>query len=275
MVTITGFADEISQDFVEQLEVLQSEQLNHIEFRSAWGTNVLKLTDEQLDIVKNELIHRNVNISSIGSPIGKINIKDDFESHLNDFERAIVVAKKFNVPYIRLFSFFIPDGENPSSYRDEVINRMKELVRRAEAADIVLLHENEKKIYGDNAERCLNLLQECSSPHLKMAFDPANFVQCGVQPYSEAFPVLKDYIEYIHIKDALFENKMEVPAGEGDGQLIQIIKELQQAGYSGYMSIEPHLKARGKLAGMSQPQLYVTAVKALKKILEQLNYKYN
>jgi sugar phosphate isomerase/epimerase len=159
---------------------------------------------------------------------------------------------------------------NPSKYRDEVISRMKTLVKKAEEEGVVLLHENEKDIYGDTAERCLDILETCQSHNLRAALDPANFVQCGVKPYTEAFPLLKKHIEYVHIKDALFEGGKVVSAGEGDGEVRKVLRELKEKGYQGFMSLEPHLENAGTFSGFSGPDLFRVASRALKNILAEI-----
>lgn len=275
MITLTGFADEISPDLEIQLDVLASEGISHLELRGVWGKNVLQLTDEEAARVKERLDARGFRVSSIGSPIGKIQITDDFEPHLNDFRRAIELARYFGAPYIRIFSFFIPEGEDPAGYREEALSRMKQLAHLAEQENIMLLHENEKEIYGDNGERCLEILQACDSDKLRAAFDPANFVQCGVRPMSEAYPLVAPYIEYIHIKDALLDSGKVVPAGEGDGELRDLIGTLKQRGYNGFMSLEPHLSAAETFQGFSGPELFVVAVRALKGLLEESEIEWN
>ncbi|MCQ6264075.1 sugar phosphate isomerase/epimerase [Fictibacillus sp. WQ 8-8] len=275
MLTLTGFADEISSDLNIQLEVLQSEGIKFIEFRGVWEKNVLRLSDDELATIRKELQQRGFRLSAIGSPIGKINILDDFEEHLIDFERALYIAKFFETKYIRIFSFFIPEGEDPAIYRDEVMRRMWALVKKAEENGIILLHENEKEIYGDNAERCKDILETVQSPNLRMAFDPANFVQCGVKPYSEAYPLLESFIEYVHIKDALLEGGKVVPAGKGDGELRELLKSLKDKGYSGFLSLEPHLSAAETFYGFSGPDLFKIATHALKDLLKETKAEWN
>ncbi|USK35263.1 sugar phosphate isomerase/epimerase [Bacillus sp. F19] len=274
MLTLTGFADEISPDLNVQIEVLESEDIRFIELRGVWEKNVLQLSDEELRRIKEELLRKGLQLSSIGSPIGKISILDDFDEHLIQFERALFAAEFFNAKYIRIFSFFIPDGHNPDAYRDEVIGRLSILVKKAEQAGIVLLHENEKEIFGDNAIRCLDILETIHSPYLRMAFDPANFVQCGVKPYSEAYPLLKSYVEYVHIKDALFESGKVVPAGKGDGEVRELLQTLKTSGYDGFLSLEPHLAAAETFSGFSGPDLFKVAAKALKDLLQEIESKW-
>jgi sugar phosphate isomerase/epimerase len=275
LITLTGFADEISADLEEQMDVLASEGISHIEFRGVWGKNVLKLTDEEAAKVKERLVARGFKISSIGSPIGKIKITDDFAPHVVDFERAIALAKFFETSFIRVFSFFIPKEEDAAVYRDEVISRMKQLTVRAEQEGITLLHENESHIYGDIGSRCLDILQSVNSLNLRCAFDPANFVQCGVKPMTEAYPLLSPYVTYVHIKDAVTETRKVVPAGVGNGELRELISALKDREYAGFLSLEPHLKAAETFQGFSGPGLFVVAIKALKGLLTEAGLKWN
>lgn len=264
---LTGFADEISDDPLEQLEVLRSEGIRYLELRGMWGINILKLAPRQTEHIKELLDAHGVLVSSIGSPIGKIDITDPFEPHMEEFHRAVALAKQMNAPYIRIFSFRIPQGDDPAMYREEVIRRMEALCGVAEKERIVLLHENEKHIYGDTGERCLDIMRTCNSPYLRCAFDPAIFVQCGVRPMSEAYPLLEPYVEYIHIKDARMGSGQVVPAGEGDGELHRLITALRDRSYSGFLSLEPHLLPQGPWAGYSKPQLFTIASLALQRLL--------
>ncbi|WP_281758733.1 sugar phosphate isomerase/epimerase family protein [Alicyclobacillus hesperidum] len=252
------------------MDVLEDEAISHIEFRGVWNKNVLDLSNAELESVRNQLRARGIRVSAVGSPIGKISVHDDFGEHLQKFERAIAIADTFDTPFIRIFSFFIPDDSSADEHRTEVLWRIGELVRRAEEAGVVLLHENEKGIYGESPARCLDLFATCSSTSLQAVFDPANFVQCGVKPFHEALPLLQSHVAYVHIKDALFEGKRVVPAGEGDGEVRDVLAALFQRGYNGFLSLEPHLALSSAFCGFSGPDLFRIAARSLKSILEEL-----
>lgn len=239
---ISGFADEINKDFEVQLAVLRELGQKYIELRSADGINVSGLTFGKADELFNEMSIDNVKVSSLGSPIGKIAITDDFEPHFEDFRHVVELAKRFSTRYIRMFSFYIPKGGEPEKYRDEVLARMKRMVDYAAEQDVVLLHENEKGIYGDNAERCLDLMKSFYGEHFQCVFDFANFVQCH-QDTMEAYELLKPYIAYIHMKDARMSDGEVVLPGDGDGSVREILAQLDESGYEGFLSLEPHLVA--------------------------------
>lgn len=279
---ISAFGDEIDKSLDIQMEVLASHNIKHIELRGVDWKNVADLTLEEAKSIKKRLDDKGFSISAIGSPIGKISITDDFEPHLDLFDKLLAMADVLNTKYIRIFSFFMPEGENPEKYRDEVMRRLQELTRRAENENIILLHENEKDIYGDIPERCLDIFKTIDSPNLKATFDPANFVQCKVKPYPEAFNMLKDYVVYMHMKDALMDGGDVVPAGYGDGCIIDLLSVLKKMNYEGFVSLEPHLASFVGLEHLEKNvdlskketdgiRLFGIAVKALNNILSQLD----
>jgi sugar phosphate isomerase/epimerase len=274
MWTLSGFADEISPDLDEQCAVLARLGIDHLEFRSAWGINVLDLDDAQLDTVAATLRRNDLTVSAIGSPIGKIGIADDFDAHLERFDRALHVAQALRAPYIRIFSFYLPPVDDPGSHRDEVLRRLAAIADRAKGQDVVLVHENEKGIYGDIPARCIDIVESVGSPLLRATWDAANFVQCGVRPYTEGYAGLRPYLEYVQIKDALFADGSVVPAGQGDGEMVRTLRALRDDGFDGYFSLEPHLAATGPMGGFSGAHLFEVAHAAFIRLLSADGISY-
>lgn len=275
MFHLSAFADEISPEPAEQLSVLKVSGVKHIEFRSAWKTNVLALSDTQIAEFKGLIEKDGVTLSAIGSPIGKIKIDDPFEPHLEKFQRAIDLCKVFGTPNIRIFSYYPPDNfdGNWAPYRDEVIRRMKVKTQIAEKAGIMLFHENEHRIYGDSPERLADLFNSVKSASLKAAFDPANFVYCGYDPI-EGWNVCKEHTAHFHIKDWKSGAPHGSMAGEGDGQMQTIINDAVARGYTGFAVLEPHLLGGGPTGGVTGPELFPKAVDAFRKVLNNAGAKY-
>ena len=268
MWTLSGFADEIDPDLAVQCAVLRQLSIGFIEFRSAWDVNVLDLTDQQVTDARRILTEHDLSVSSIGSPIGKINIEDDFEAHLRRMDRAVAVANALGAPFIRVFSFFLTTDQRPEDHRDEVVRRMSALADKAIAGGVVLLHENEKEIFGDIPERVHDIVTSVNSPALRLAWDAANYVQCGVVPFPEAYGQLRPYTDYIQIKDAVLATAEVVPAGEGDGRIRETVRALADDGFDGFFSMEPHLAAAHHLGGFSGPENFIRATKAFTGILD-------
>lgn len=274
MWQLSGFADEISPDLDEQLALVTELGLRFIELRSVWDTNVLDLTAEQLGRVRRALADAGIAVSSIGSPIGKIPITDDHGPHLDRMRHALEVAQFFDAPYIRMFSYFMPSGESPDDYRDEVIRRLRELAAIAEDSGVTLIHENEKDIFGDIPRRCLDIVESVASPALQLTWDNANFVQCGVRPFSEGYAMLSPHVVYLQVKDALAADGTVVPAGEGDGEFRETVRAFARDGFDGFVSLEPHLGFGHSLGGFSGPENWRRAHAALTRILDEERISY-
>lgn len=250
-IILSGFSDEIAPELDLQLAAIREWGLSHIELRAADGVNVSDFSPEKGKEVKNKLAGAGVSVSSIGSPIGKIGVEEDFAPHLEKLKRTLEIQKELGAPYLRMFSFYIPQGRAPEDFREEVLDRVGRMVEEAAAWDSVLLHENEKGIYGDNAPRCKELLEAFYGPHFKAVFDFANFVQVGQQTLP-AYELLKPYVEYVHVKDAQWGTGAVVPAGQGDGHVKDILTDLIGGGWKGFLSLEPHLTDFAGLAALEQ-----------------------
>jgi len=267
---LSAFGDEISPQLEIQLEVLERENIRSLEIRGVGNKNVLDLTDEELEEIRSRLESKGFTISAIASPLGKVSIEEDFHQHMKLFRRGLEIARKFSCNYIRIFSFYLPRGEKPEKYRRKVIQQLESMVELAEKENVILLHENEREIYGDLPERCLDLLSSINSANFRATFDPANFVACGVKPFQQAFPLLVDYIEYVHIKDARFSDQAVVPAGEGDAEWRKLLTALKQRNFPGFFSLEPHLIFQGQYGGYSGEFLFWKAAKSFQCLLQEL-----
>lgn len=237
---LSGFSDEISYNAVKQFEALNELGISYFEPRTVDDKNIIKLTDAELDALAEKMEKYGIRVSSIGSPIGKIQITDDFEAHFEEFKRTVAIAKRLQAKYIRMFSFFV-DEDKADSYTDEVIEKLWRMVSYAEKEGAILLHENEKGIYGNIARRCKVLFERIESPCFKAVFDFSNFVECS-QDTLEAYELLKEHVAYIHIKDCKNGGGV-VPAGYGDGHLQEILTAFAHDDYHGFLSLEPHLTA--------------------------------
>jgi sugar phosphate isomerase/epimerase len=273
-VTLSGFADEISPDPRAQLDTLAAESISHLELRSAWSVNVADFTDEQLTGFRAAVDAAGVHVSAIGSPIGKIPVAAPLAPELDRMRRVADVAGELGTTLVRVFSFFIPPGEPPERFRGLVIDRMGALARIAEERGLVLAHENEKQIYGDVPDRCADLITAVGSSALRATFDPANFVQCGVRPFSDAYALLRPHLVYLQVKDALAATGEVVPAGQGDGELRQTLAALRDSGFAGFMSLEPHLAEAGQFGGFSGPEGFRRAATALKFLLNEASISW-
>ncbi|MCS7045664.1 MAG: sugar phosphate isomerase/epimerase [Gemmataceae bacterium] len=280
MFILSAFADEISPNPEVQLDVLDSCGIRHIEFRSILGTNVLALTDDQVQDFKALLERRGFGLSAIGSPIGKVRIDEPFAPHLEKFQRALALCKIFGTRNVRIFSYYPPENFQGdwSPWRDEVLRRMTRQCELAADAGVRLIHENEHRIYGDDPTRIADLMttlrQRFGPDVIGCAYDPANYVYCGFDPW-DGWQRTKEWTVHFHIKDWLPKAPHGSLPGEGAGRIPDVIADAVRRGYHGFATMEPHLLGGGPMGGQTGPELFPKAVAAFKKILEAAGAQYS
>ncbi len=278
---LSAFADEVSSDFTKQLEYLKSKDISYIEPRNINGTGVAAITLEEAKNAKKMLDDYKIGVSSIGSPIGKISVEDDFADHIRLFEHVMDIAEIFETKNIRMFSFFYPKNTDVHTHRAAVLARLEILLELAEKRGLTLCHENEKAIYGEAPEECLDLMKHFDG-RMKSVLDMGNFAFCQKDPM-KGYEYLAPYIEYIHIKDAFYDTRI-VPAGQGEGKVFEILSAYNKyTDKDTFLTMEPHLTVfdgLNKLSNMDDIKVqnaYATpeeafdaAVAALRGILERI-----
>lgn len=236
----SAFADEAGGGLLSQIDALKANGITHIELRGLDEGNISNFTAAQAKKVKEILDDNGIGVSSIGSHFGKINIKDSFDAHFDSFKQCVENAAILGTQNIRMFSFYIDEAEDCATYRDEVFERLEKMADYAVSGNIWCCHENEKGIYGDVDDRCLDILKTFEGK-IKGIFDPANFIQCKVE-ILPAFEKLKNYIEYMHIKDCRMSDGFVVPCGKGDGNIEELIRRFNEFDGKHFLTLEPHLK---------------------------------
>ena len=237
---LSAFSDEYADGFTEQLEGMRRFGIGHIELRHADKKNVSVLTSSEVSEIKKKLDGFGVGVSAIGSPLGKIKLDGDMDEHLETARRVFETANVLGAKYVRMFSFYAPDGKEITAMRGEVLDALEKLVLLANSHGITLCHENEAKIYGDTPTRCRELIDYFGG-ELKCVFDMGNFVLENVEPYA-AYELLKKDIAYFHIKDA-FSAGAIVPPGKGEAKIAEILSAHRKyAAEDFFVSLEPHLQ---------------------------------
>lgn len=277
MIKLCAFADEYDANLDRQIEGLIRNDVRLIEFRSAEGVNVADMNDEQVLAAYEKLTENGIQVWSIGSPLGKVDINCDLDEYMTVVERIARTAKLMRCDKIRGFSFY-----NAQNGGERVINYLGKAIEVCARYGAKIYHENEKGIYGDVPERVLKLKE--SLPELRLVFDPANYVQCGVDCY-RAIDQLFPLTDYFHVKDALYSGDV-VPAGKGVGALDRIFELLQTARKDFVLSVEPHLKVFSGFEGLerngqmksqyvfdSNYSAFDCACRAVKKLLADYGFK--
>lgn len=260
-IRLSAFADEYSPILDEQLDVLSREGFSYLEPRAVDGKNISDLNDSEVRTMKQKLDASGIAVDSVGSPLGKIKLSDDFATHLEKTRRTCEIACALGAKRVRVFSFFL-DGKSVFEARGQVVDQLGQMLDVADGYGLTLCHENEANIFGESPENCLELLRTFEG-RLRCVFDMGNFVFCNYYPYPKAYHMLKPHIEYFHIKDS-FPNRAVVPPGCGEAQISTVLSDFaKDAKKDLVLTLEPHLHAFVGLKqltdnGIAQPYSYPT-----------------
>ena len=239
-MVLSAFADEYADNLIEQCQALNNFGVSYMEMRGVNGKNVSVLSKTEVREAKKVLADYGIKVSSIGSPLGKIKLDGDLDGHLETAKRVLETANELGSKNIRMFSFYLPEGKTREECKGRVFDELGKLVQLSEEYDITLCHENEALIYGESPKKCVELL-EYFGGRMKAVFDMGNFVLDGYNPM-QAYKLLQEYIEYFHIKDALYAGAI-VPAGKGEAQIKEILDDYKTNGKKDtFITLEPHLQ---------------------------------
>lgn len=238
---LSAFADEYDASFDEQLKILNKLCVGYLEIRGVDGQNISTLSSEQVKTVKYKLNDNGIKLSSIGSPIGKIAIEQDLSKHFEDCKRIFSTANELDCKNVRMFSFYFEDGKTREQVKRSVFDALEKIVILAQEYGVCLCHENEAKIYGESPTYCKEIVDYFDGK-IKCVFDMGNFVLDGYKPYPDAYQLLKENIEYFHVKDSLYAGAI-VPAGKGEAQIKEIL-DAHKNSFDGkiFVTLEPHLQ---------------------------------
>ena len=268
---IAAFADEIAPDPAAQIRVLRDCGVSHIELRGAHGKNVLKLSDDELDEFKSLADEAGLGFSSIGSPIGKDPMDKPLDDVLAALDRAIHAAQEVQAPHIRVFGFFVDRDDDFSRHTDTVLQKLGAMAKRAEDGGVILQLENEAIVYNDTWQHNLELFETINSPAMRAAFDFANYALVDQKPFDDCWQPIKPWLGNLQIKDLNGETRENTTAGNGVGQIPEILADALADGFDGFITLEPHLFEKPEFAGLDREACFRTSSDALQRVLKKIS----
>jgi len=267
--SLSAFADEISPNLDEQVATLKRLNVPGLDLRSVGGVNVLDLTMDDLQRVHDKCGENGLHVQAIGSPVNKVPY--DVMNEGREYERlkrAIRAAHRLNVKRIRIFSPMTPEDKQ-EELAEKVMNWMVAQKNIAAGEGVILIHENDDRYWGAHPKNAKRMMEEIGSDHFRFAYDFANTVLQGYRTMRDWYPWIIPYIDTLHIKDAVEADHQVVKAGAGEGELLEGLSALVNAGWKGPLTIEPHLAAAGPFGGFSGAELFEVAVTALREVADK------
>ncbi len=276
--TLSGFADEASENTPEQIAACLVGGITHIDPRNVDGHNITDLPLDHAKRVAEQYETAGLRVNMYGSPIGKIDITDDIQIDLDKLDHLGKLKDLFGATGVRVFSYYNKSNADKAKWQQESLDRLKRLRDRAGDLGLVLFHENESDIFGDHPEDVARIAQLRDGQTFKLIYDFANYIRTGVEP-SQCWAMFKDQTDCFHLKDQM-QDGQHVPIGRGDTDAEAILRDAVESGWQGPCVIEPHLThsqavvatgAHGagdvSLAGMSPAQSFQVATKAAHELI--------
>lgn len=293
---LTGFADEAGQSIDIQIKATKELGWKNIEARNVNGKNLTDISDAEFDEVCEKLEAAGVKINCFGSAIcnwAKHIDKLDADTSFEEARRAIPRMKKLGTKLIRIMSYAIlPDRSPEDQMFEKRVEKVTEICKMFTDEGLLPVHENCMNYGGMGHTYTLKLIE--AIPGLKLVFDTGNPAfsddHTKPQPYPkqsawEFYSNVKDHIAYIHIKDYRHDPNKEKGecftfAGEGEGDVKRIVKDLLDSGYNGGISMEPHIAAVYHDPSVTSDDekmynAYVEYGRRFFKLLEEIGYPYS
>lgn len=249
---LTGFADEAAKDIDGQIRAIKELGWSNIESRNIDGVNIHDIDDKAFDAVCGKLADAGISINCFGSAIANWakSIEKPFDADLAEARRAIPRMKRLGTKMIRIMSYPpLPNRPMDDQMAEERFARLRTIVKMFADEGLQVLHENCMNYGGQGWKYTLQLLEQV--PGLKLVFDTGNPVNTQDrdnpghrQSAWDFYTHVREHIVYVHIKDGkpLPDGKTEwCWCGEGDGDVVRIVRDLIANGYDGGISMEPHM----------------------------------
>lgn len=272
----SGISDEAGQTIEIQIKAHKELGWDYMELRNIDKENITMISDEKFEEVYKKVSESGMKVSCFSSCIANwaTRISGDFQKDVDELKKAIPRMKRFNTEFIRVMSWPNDDKEPwpEEKWADEVIRRMKELVKIAEDEGIILAHENCSGWAGLSPENSIRLIKEVNSPSLVLLFDTGNVIPHTDIDTWEFYIEVKPYIKYVHVKDYKADKSGATYPGEGASKVKEILFDLKNSGYDGFVSIEPHIASVVHEGKVGDPEItyqsYITYGKKLMEILK-------
>jgi len=277
MARLSAFSDEVSHNLNVQIEFLQDQNISSMEIRFVDGKNIVTHPPNKIIEIKKRLDDAGLSTSAIGSPIGKVSLDQPFDPHLELYKYTLEVATILDTNNIRVFSYYPGEDQNIDECIDIVLERMHKKIALLQGSNLKMVHENEAGIFGHSAANCAQMASQLDSDYFALVYDPANYV-CAEHisdPFISCWPAVKPFAKHIHIKDWTLGNTLGDIPGQGQGQIRELLIELKQMNYDGYLTMEPHLSKGGQFGGETKPDQFETSVKAVRKMSDEVHLELN
>ncbi|GGM80549.1 hypothetical protein GCM10012275_59000 [Longimycelium tulufanense] len=241
---VCGIGDEAAPGSRDQIRIHQQAGLTGVELRTVEGRGIHDLTTEEVGSLADSLAEARMVVPVVDTPLGSwaVSVGTDLDAEIDVLRRAARHASMLGCRRLRVMSY-PNDGRAEPEWRAESLRRMRVLASIAEDLDVLLLHENCHGWGSQSHDHTLAMLSYVDSKRLRLVFDMGNGIAYGYEPVSFLREVLA-WVDHVHVKDARKDpgdGAVFVMPGQGEADVAGCVRLLEQSGYRGWYSVEPHI----------------------------------
>lgn len=318
-IELSGFSDEAAWDKKsdQQFAAFSALGLKNLCLRFVdvgnGVKNAMQLNNSEIETCRQQLQRYDLQVSSLGSPIGKVKLLDvddgtsnryvPFEQYLQtEVKHACELANRLDTKLIRGFSFYHPRGTQAEDHVAQVADQLGQIADLCASHGLIFGLEVEANLVGKTGQMLATLHSAVNRDNLLTIFDGANLSTQGFTAAEifEQYLAMKPGLGWMHIKDykhpgpihhldVIDEEALKyfVPADQGDCGHEQILcdfadylptvrQRLNKLGVEDvYLDLEPHVRGGGQFGGFSGPDGFGIALRGLCRVLDYAHIDYS
>jgi len=256
---LAAITDEFSPDDLDTaLGRMATVGMTGAELRVVGGRNMLDLSDDDIERVREQVAARGMTIVALASPLLKCVLPDappldsrvqhdvfgsayTYEDQPRLAKRAFEIAARLGTRVIRVFSYW-RTIEPPACF-DRVATALHALGDEAGKRGLVIGLENEHACNVGTGAEAAQVLARVDHPAVGLVWDPANASILGETPFPDGYAAIpRGRIAHVHAKDCVVADHKPTwgPVGEMALDWRGQIAALRRDGYDGWVSLETH-----------------------------------
>jgi sugar phosphate isomerase/epimerase len=277
MFRLGVITDEIDPELEQALAVALDLGVRDVELNSLWGRSMVQLAESEVSRALRLVCEHGLRVSCLSTPALKAVLLEEGglcdaaeeREHLRMVERGCELARAFQAPLVRIFSFrrsgieglgnpsprLARGGPLPDAVLSRVAERLHSAADMARAAGVTLVVENVRSCWGNSCWNAARIVAAADHPHLKLVWDPGNDYVSGGAPFPEGYEAARPWMAHAHLKNAALVNHAGLTRweriGRGDLDFRAMLRRLADDRYPGAVMLETHWRGEGLTAEQS------------------------
>ena len=216
--------------------------VKYLELRSWFNYRApLGMSEGDMADVRAQADSWGVQYGSISPGLLKIPMEsEEREGHVSELcEKSLDLCEAVGAGIMVSFTPIVPE-ERRGQWDARLLEEFRVMGDAAQARGVTIAIENEPVCVGSSAPLVAKLVHEIAHPAVKMNWDPGNDAFSAQSTGPESWPHVHSVMRHVHVKDYFSGVVKVADLGDGAADWKWIFPKLKEAGYAGYLILEPH-----------------------------------